>query len=629
MARHNTSQLVSRSRRVSHNLLLDLPITWRLTLGFLAAALVAVLAAGLTGSQRTQSLSRQSDFYQHLLQINTSLNIGNNYLILMDTKLHQMQSDASAPTPSGETLHTDQSAIQTLATLYDTVLTNYARNDLLNEHPNQVSLLNEGGHASLIAQQQSLVGSTLRAWHVYRAAQNIVLQDFLARSLSDANSLLRAQAEPTNADAQSALRALIHLDQHLSSSVRDAASVEEQNQTITTLVAALCAFLIIALIGWLISKTLIQRLRQLRRVTQAVERGQLDTRVQVAGHDEIADVSASVNNMLDTIVGLLEETGRQRDALSNAAAHLFSEMRVVSAGDLRVHAPVSDDPIGMLANAFNFTVGRFNRFVLQTQMTVEQLDLLAQQQMKHIDGFKSTLTTRFQVAEATTGPLFSSISPSPSASKPAYAGSYSRPQAPNVEGMTQVMLLARHSRNQLLHLTQESSQQLRVLQSLTMRLSQSTSRMQQFIRQGSSMSNEGSQDSRAFTKNRSHMQEKELQLLEASLVKLDAGWKQFQEGIAKELSGLDATLKSLASVSTHAGEAETGSGETTMHSQDFVPHIQGFTQEMLVTTRHLLNITQDIRKSAAQFRLDAAASNTTRPVDSQRREAMAFLRRQS
>lgn len=109
-----------------------------------------------------------------------------------------------------------------------------------------------------------------------------------------------------------------------------------------------------------------QRLRQLRHVTRAVEQGQLDRRVQVTGHDEIAGVSASVNDMLDTIVGLLEETERQREALTNAAAHLFSDMRIVSAGDLRVHAPVSDDPIGLLANAFNFTVGRFNRFVLHT-----------------------------------------------------------------------------------------------------------------------------------------------------------------------------------------------------------------------------------------------------------------------
>lgn len=54
---------LSNRRRRSRNLLLDLPITWRLTLGFLAAALLASLAVGISGTLRAQSLNRQANFF--------------------------------------------------------------------------------------------------------------------------------------------------------------------------------------------------------------------------------------------------------------------------------------------------------------------------------------------------------------------------------------------------------------------------------------------------------------------------------------------------------------------------------------------------------------------------------------
>ncbi len=89
--------------------------------------------------------------------------------------------------------------------------------------------------------------------------------------------------------------------------------------------------------------------------------------------------------MLNTIVGLLEEARHQRDALTAAADSLFSDMRVVGAGDLRVNAPVTNDPVGMLANAFNLTVGRFRRLVLRTRTSMQQIDVVFRQEIKHAE----------------------------------------------------------------------------------------------------------------------------------------------------------------------------------------------------------------------------------------------------
>nr|BBH93809.1 hypothetical protein KTA_20080 [Thermogemmatispora argillosa] len=390
-AGHGPSLRIRPRSRRSGNLLLNLSIGRRLALGFLSAALIAAIAAGLVGVLRSQSLSRQSSFYQKLLSINTSLTTGADYLQLMNTEVHNLLASASAPAPSQETIAQERQAITGLATRYDTILSTYVAQDLLARHPDEMALLAEAGQSGQQGQQQTLLASALRTWHLYRAAQDQILQDVARGNLSEAQNLLRFQAEPTNADALSALRALIQLNQRLAAAVQQAAAVEERNQLITSIIGAIVASLAIALVGWFISGTLVRRLRHLQQVTRSIESGQLEARVTVIGRDEIAEVSAAFNAMLETLLNLLEETRRQRDALTNAAEHLFSDMRVVSAGDLRISAPVSDDPIGLLANAFNFTVGRFRRFVLRVQVAIQQLEVIARQQQEHAEALIQSL----------------------------------------------------------------------------------------------------------------------------------------------------------------------------------------------------------------------------------------------
>lgn len=368
-------------------LALNLPIAWRLTLGFVLAGLIAAAAAGAVGAQRAQALSQQSAFYQSLLQNSTNLATGDSFLQLMNSKSHEALDELSSPTPSTETLTSDEQDIPLLAQYFDGVITGYATNDLLSRSPDEVATLRLAGDTTSVTRQAALVSSALRTWRAYKDAQGQALASIKAGDVAGAQVVERLAAEPTNADAQSALRALIQFNDSLARTVRQATSVQERNQTISAIIAALLAFAAVALVGWFISETIVRRLRSLQTVTRAVEAGRLDSRVRVVGRDEIGDVSASVNGMLDTIVGLLEETRRQRDALSNAAERLFSDMRVASGGDLRVSASVSSDPIGLLGNAFNLTIGRFKRFINRSRLATDQLDGIARQQVERADAF--------------------------------------------------------------------------------------------------------------------------------------------------------------------------------------------------------------------------------------------------
>src|SRR5262245_49509845 len=141
------------------NLLLDLPIFWRLTLGFLLAALIAAVAAGVSGVQRATSLSKEASTYQSLLKVNTELTTADTLLQLLDTALHTLVTDAASLTPSHETLASDESAVQGLITRYSTSLSQFERDDLLDRHPDQVALLAHIGQDSKASQQRTLAAS--------------------------------------------------------------------------------------------------------------------------------------------------------------------------------------------------------------------------------------------------------------------------------------------------------------------------------------------------------------------------------------------------------------------------------------------------------------------------------------
>jgi HAMP domain-containing protein len=369
----------------AHQLLLNWPIARRLVLGFLTAAIIAAAISSITGIERANTLQNQADFYRDLVNSNAQLTKSDGFLQLMNTSLNEVLATAAQSGVAAASQSQTIPNIQKLASSYDSILTSYAQHNLISENPNQLALINEAGSQDLITRQNTLASSTLQTWHTYRDAQNSIISDIENGNLPAAQQFNANLATPTHNDALSALNALIQSEGDLANSVLAIESIDERNQLITTLVSALIAFLAVGIVGWFISGTIVPRLQNLRNVVQSVEDGQFDSRIFVQGKDEIAQVAASVNTMLNTIVGLLAEARLQRDALTSAADSLFSDMRVVGAGDLRVNAAVSNDPVGMLANAFNLTVGRFRRLVLRTRTSIQQIDVVFQQEIKHAE----------------------------------------------------------------------------------------------------------------------------------------------------------------------------------------------------------------------------------------------------
>lgn len=311
----------SRSKR--NNLIFDLPVAQRLTLGFLATALIATVLAGSISILQVQSLHRLSDFYQNLLQRKTTLILGEYELDQMNTALHTSLELVVMPDYSQESLRANQDALYRLSADYDHILSVYMRQDLLEHNPEQVSLLNEANHVSQVLQQRSLVESALRAWTACEQALREVLGDLARHDLFAAQNSTHLRLEPTMADALSSLRALTQFDSSLASSVLDSVKVEEHDQLRNTVIGIACACAGISVIGILISSALVYRLQQLRRVVRAINDGPSSERVRVIGRDEIADISSSVNAMLEIIATEKEggTAGELRDQFIASVSH--------------------------------------------------------------------------------------------------------------------------------------------------------------------------------------------------------------------------------------------------------------------------------------------------------------------
>lgn len=301
----------------NRHFLLYMPIALRLTLGFLLAALLAALVTWVIGSQHAATLSQQSNFYQMLFQINTNLTDGDGLLKSIDHQMTTMLEDAKDSRFNEVVIEFDKKGLLSLVTRYDQLLSEYASHDLLVQHPEQLSLL--GGNVQVqIEQQRTYAAGALRTWQIYNALQDRVSQMILQREVSAATNLLRLQGEPALADTFSALHSLLQFNRQLATMMDQSANDETARQLILTLLGSFGAFLAVFLIGISLSLTLVRRLKQLHQITQAVEKGQTDARVDVTGGDEIADVSRSVNKMLGSLVEAIERTNAANQQLDQA-----------------------------------------------------------------------------------------------------------------------------------------------------------------------------------------------------------------------------------------------------------------------------------------------------------------------
>jgi diguanylate cyclase (GGDEF)-like protein len=351
------------------NPLLNIPIGRRLTLGFLIPALIAAIILGSVGSENQQRLMQEATFCRSLLNAYTSLIQEADAMKLMQTDLSGAAAYAALPHPEKSILMDDQSTIQALEIQINATFVTYYKQDLIKDSPELVALFTEAGHGTQIEDQFVYSEGILESWQTYRSIQEQTLSLIQTEStktpgvsltipehITPSQMLILTQVATAFTDVMRDLQALIDFNGTLGNSLQDAAAVETQRLLTSTILAILGVLLGISLVGWLISSTLVKRLQRLRSVVQAIANGQVDARLDTKGRDEITDVSKATNTMLDTLVGLLEETQRQRDELRSAQElqrlheRLQQEHEALNEANTRLAALATTDPLTGLPN---------------------------------------------------------------------------------------------------------------------------------------------------------------------------------------------------------------------------------------------------------------------------------------
>jgi twitching motility protein PilJ len=120
---------------------------------------------------------------------------------------------------------------------------------------------------------------------------------------------------------------------------------------------------------------------QLKRLGQLFNRlgeGEYTARVKVDSSDELGNMASGMNNMLDTVTGLITSRD-ERDQIQVSIRKLLDEVSGVADGDLTKEAEVSADVTGAIADSFNFMIGELRTLIGDVQNTTRTVSNSASQ----------------------------------------------------------------------------------------------------------------------------------------------------------------------------------------------------------------------------------------------------------
>ncbi|MGQ4647828.1 methyl-accepting chemotaxis protein [Lyngbya aestuarii] len=168
-----------------------------------------------------------------------------------------------------------------------------------------------------------------------------------------------------------------------------------QRQLLSTLLLGTVIFaVLVAVIAATITRQATLPILAAADAVEKIGQGGLDTRVDIKGEDEIAQLGSNINLMADRIQTLLVENEeavkqqaaaqtqaesaekeRQRsEALQYELTQLLNEMEEASKGNLTVRADLTAGEVGIIADVFNTIVESLRKIVVQVKQTTTQVN---------------------------------------------------------------------------------------------------------------------------------------------------------------------------------------------------------------------------------------------------------------
>jgi methyl-accepting chemotaxis protein len=130
--------------------------------------------------------------------------------------------------------------------------------------------------------------------------------------------------------------------------------------------------LILSLITLLLAAVLVNPVKDLMRVAEALGRGDLSKKATIKSGDELGQLGATLNTTIDRLQGLVQ-TEADRDKMQQQVMGLLSIVSGAAEGDLTVKAEVTADALGSVADAFNLMITGLTSLVAQASDVAQEI----------------------------------------------------------------------------------------------------------------------------------------------------------------------------------------------------------------------------------------------------------------
>jgi methyl-accepting chemotaxis protein len=354
-------------------------IFYRLFLASICVAIIPGIIIALLGASYIRSFSARSQAVQvstDAVKLATTqladLQHLNADLISLHAERFVVKNIPGKQNTSINTLEQDlNSEIILLQSSFNQQLGTYQKNYLITQSvPMQSvrSLLAGDSHFAAITttQQQALERVEQRDWQGYIQALQQDLHALQSSTPSADQGLLPAVTNAYTA-LESDWKQIVNVTETLSDEVAKVSPSQVNSLLFATIIASFCILLVVGTVGYIVNLTIARPLRQLAFLTRRISMGDTRARARVMGDDEIALVARSVNAMVDNIVQLIQETQGQRASLQGWIDQLAGEVGRIGAGNLRVQARVTNTPLGVLAESFNYMVRELSGLVVRVK----------------------------------------------------------------------------------------------------------------------------------------------------------------------------------------------------------------------------------------------------------------------
>ncbi len=145
------------------------------------------------------------------------------------------------------------------------------------------------------------------------------------------------------------------------------------NATLALVIGGVLAVLLGLSIGYWVAHKLALGIGQVAHVAQLAASGNYQARAKITSKDELGQMAASFNSMLDRITALVTSES-ERDDMQKRLMSFLVLVSDVGKGDLTKRGEVTADMFGNLADGFNLMVTRFGQLLKQVREAAERVN---------------------------------------------------------------------------------------------------------------------------------------------------------------------------------------------------------------------------------------------------------------